>query len=863
MYLINRYTCLLASILALVLLVTATTANSYRAGIAIAILEDFADIVTQQDLGYNDFSGNMGLISDQYVTSAAHPLNCQNSDCFYRLAWDFGADTEVFTGYFFSLFGLTDTLATFDGIITETITFPHHFLNMDRIDGLLNVPARQFLEICLDFTYSEDSELQLRLELKDVDDGARFQRFSLTGMILPQTVCWDFRNDYEVPPGSAETDVTRAKLFTILIEERNVGAGVSNPTAGIIDIDRVYFTLSEPEMKPATDELLADLAARRAYQYFLDWSSRDPRSLDLPQDRSTFGDLITVGGVGFALPAHIIAAENNWISRAEAAARVHNVLTILDDEAAFGPERVGRIGHRGWFYHFLGIDGKRKLNFDFNATPVDESLNTVELSTIDTGLALMGVLAAQSYFTGADTIETEIRSMAQSIYDRVEWDFMLEPASEQFYLGWKPIEDYEGPPFEIPDGDSLGNYSGLPTDPATLDFYTDEALLLILLAAGSDAHSVDPQIYARLQFAADSDGFMRTFPGALFTYQFLPAFVDTRTWPGACPGIDWYENARQAVWRTIEYANSATAYSSYGPDAWGLSAAEGPFDKYHAYGAQPVAVANEAEEDGTVTYYGMVSAAGLGDDLYARSIQAVSAGWDRGHWHPRFGLPDAFHADVSEAPHAPPDLLRSTGPWIGRALFAIDQGPMLLHLENARSGLIWQLLAANPNIRRAIERLKTVGIQPQGLQAEDGTGDGVIMLRSRAWGLETVWLNAGETLLNSFTLDHDADEIMLFIRYSNDNIDAGPLETIEFFINGSHIGAFEAQDTGSGGLGWNIFAFSPVFFSGPLQAGDHLLETMVTGGDGFGVEIDILFVNATYPAQCAHHLYLPTILTVP
>jgi hypothetical protein len=85
----------------------------------------------------------------------------------------------------------------------------------------------------------------------------------------------------------------------------------------------------------------------------------------MPQDRSTFGDLLTVGGVGFALPAHIIAAEPGWISRQEAATRVLNVLRLLDQENAYCPDRVGCLGYRGWLYHFLGTDGRRKLNFDF------------------------------------------------------------------------------------------------------------------------------------------------------------------------------------------------------------------------------------------------------------------------------------------------------------------------------------------------------------------------------------------------------------------------------------------------------------------------------------------------------------------
>lgn len=101
-----------------------------------------------------------------------------------------------------------------------------------------------------------------------------------------------------------------------------------------------------------------------------------------------------------------------------------------------------------------------------------------------------------------------------------------------------------------------------------------------------------------------------------------------------------------------------------------------------------------------MTYYAMLSAAGFGDDLAAAAGAAVQAGLARGHVHPRFGLVDAFNADISQAAKcAEPNILRCSGSWAHHVGFAIDEGPILLHLENARSGLFWRLMAANPNIR--------------------------------------------------------------------------------------------------------------------------------------------------------------------
>ena len=183
-------------------------------------------------------------------------------------------------------------------------------------------------------------------------------------------------------------------------------------------------------------------------------------------------------------------------------------------------------------------------------------------------------------------------------------------------------------------------------------------------------------LYCALQHVLDEGNLIETYPGALFTYQFLHAFLDTSLWRAFYEPINWFENSRTAIWRAIAYAEeNPKGYTTYGPDAWGLSAAEGPSDAYHAYGAPPVALNPVPEEDGTVTYYAMMSAASFGDDLRDRAIDALGAAWDRGHWHPRFGLPDAFHGEISEigAAELPDDALRESGPWVQRALFAIDQ----------------------------------------------------------------------------------------------------------------------------------------------------------------------------------------------
>jgi hypothetical protein len=450
------------------------------------------------------------------------------------------------------------------------------------------------------------------------------------------------------------------------------------------------------------------------------------------------------------------------ITREDASARVSDILRVLNNQDGLhpqGPDRVGATGYRGFFYHFLGIDGLRKQNFDFEATAIDESLNTVEVSVIDTALALAGVVTAGRYFDRATPEEELIRTMADEIYAAVDWRFMLytnpsdpnDPQNNQFYLGWKPNEmrdDESGQfgRFKIDDPEGLGQYAsrsdGGAERPATLDFYTDEAILVALLAMGSG--QVGREVWDSIMREDDDGTFVKTFPGSLFTYQFASAWLDTAklgTDNHPTRPINFFENTRSAIVATRDYAienglsghSRATWEDGRGALLWGISATEGPFDQYFAEAAPPAAL--------------------------------------------------------------------------------------------AESG-------------RLID-----------LEAEDGVGNGSIMQRDAASGERTILLLAGESRTSSFHLEGKGRYEVL-VTYSNDNF--GPLESISISIDGQPIGSFTAQDTGDFGFGWNIFVQSESLETGLLSPGSHNLTALVSGGDGGGVEIDVVElrpVAATRPLE--------------
>ena len=597
-------------------------------------VDDWDNKVTSTDLGFNYFAGNSGAIEETDETNGAlseivvidvSDQSNGSSGGSLAIQFDFtGQSNDTFVGYFTSLFGLTDTLVSLDDTglqPQDTTSFPDYFLDtQDLYRGFQPLTNRSVDQLRFDIRLLSDNAVSLKIELQDEYDCGNdkckvFTRRTISPTDNWETLSFNIPDDFDqFTGGVGNFDWRRVSLLAIVIE-RQVST-ITNPIEGhllidnlaLVDTDGTYPDLSQIKnvpgntLNPQFETAFLDWIRATSTLYFLDWASTDARTGGIIQDRSTSADLMTVGGVGFQLSAYVIATERGYISRQDAALRVRNVLQALHDLPQ-GPARVGTSGYQGFYYHFLGIDGLRKQNFDRSETPeINEALNTVELSTIDTALAIAGVVTVSQYFQQATSIEMDIRTLAEAIYSRVNWPFMLNEDLCQFYLGWKPNENSEGPLFELADDDDLGGYSSRRGSdnttvlPQTIDFYTDEGLLIALLAMGAPdpKHRVDRCAWDAMIREDNGGSFIKTFPGSLFTYQFASVWLDT-----AALGIDnhptkpvnFFANTRDAILNTISYASgNPRNRASLSDLRWGLSAAEGPFDTYFAEAAPPVAL---------------------------------------------------------------------------------------------------------------------------------------------------------------------------------------------------------------------------------------------------------------------------------
>ncbi|MDX1641294.1 MAG: glucoamylase family protein, partial [Balneolaceae bacterium] len=237
-------------------------------------------------------------------------------------------------------------------------------------------------------------------------------------------------------------------------------------------------------------EFIEDLK-KRTFTYF--WEVVDTTTWQT-DDRYPTKNFTSIASTGFALPVYIIGIENEYITREEGSQRVLNVLDWLWN-APTGDDEKGVAGYRGFYYHFLNYDTGTRFK-------------DVELSTIDTGLLMAGILTAQSYFDKNNRTENRIRELADSLYRRVEWDWAMN-GNPTMSMGWRPERGF-----------IEAQWRGY-----------NEAMILLILALGSPDHSIPDDswdVWTSTYDWAEFYGYEHVNFGPLFGHQYSHMFVDFR-----------------------------------------------------------------------------------------------------------------------------------------------------------------------------------------------------------------------------------------------------------------------------------------------------------------------------------------------
>jgi hypothetical protein len=639
---------------------------------------------------FNNFSGDSGVFANMDATLTV------------------SFDNRVFHGTNGASLRLDYSVPTgFAGLWNSAIgkmSFPRHALNFTNMYGSLRNSAGNPSQVenvhVTNFTFwargngEGDFAHQTKVEFK----GANGAELGNALFSIPNQTNW---TRFALPIDTSSNDWSQVKEIVFVIENWRNQQRKSH-----FFIDDLAFDTDEPAVDVAklSDDQMLDLVSQRSFYYFLAFTD----DLGFALDRSTFSDMVSVGTVGFQLTAYCVGHERGWADRKELENRVLTILRNLE-KLPMGPEAdISRAGYRGLYYHFLAANaGTRKDPH-------------VELSLYDTALLMYGVSTCQEYFHS----NPEIQALCHELFDRVEWDWFVDhaqgPHANQYFLSWMP-----GPK----KGGTFYNH---------VDGQTDEALMVDLLALGSRTHPVSFATYLSRNrvFASyprqDPDKIMVTWKGSLFNYFFASCWLDFRTrGRDRHPTLpcNLWDNDRLAILANREFCidhstNRAGTisgrYATYGENAWGLTACDNLVapashnnSEYFAFGALPseenARMGTKALQVGTVPVYGAASSINF---VPKEALAALRHDFEiPALWSPAFGFGDAFSLDphyigtVWDANGNPQvyyaDYLN--GPWINHTIMGINVGPMLLAIDNYRSGMIWKLMAKNPQLNAGLD----------------------------------------------------------------------------------------------------------------------------------------------------------------
>ena len=369
----------------------------------------------------------------------------------------------------------------------------------------------------------------------------------------------------------------------------------------------------------------------------------------------------SIAATGLALSGYPVAVERGLMKHDAALKRTLTTLRFFRD-SPHGPE-PDATGYRGFYYHFLDMQtGRRAWH--------------CELSTVDSALLFAGMLTAAAYFNDDTPAQKEVRDLARFLYERADWAW-AQADDGTIGHGWHPESGF------IPH-----YWQGY-----------DEGLLLYVLALGSPTHPLAPAAYTawastyEWKHCYDLD---YLYCGPLFTHQLSQVWLDLRGIQDAFmrgKGIDYFENTRRATLVQQRYAmDNPLGFKGYGDHCWGITASDGPgpvtvkidgverqFLDYVGRGA-PYGI-----DDGTVAPWAVVASLPFAPEVVLPTVHHFIHTLQLHDDHP-YGFKASFNQTYVDKPG-----LALSG-WVSPYFYGLNLGPILLMVENHRSGMLWKLM---------------------------------------------------------------------------------------------------------------------------------------------------------------------------
>ncbi len=420
-----------------------------------------------------------------------------------------------------------------------------------------------------------------------------------------------------------------------------------------------------------TDEDL-DRLQRDTFKYFAHELNLEN---GLVPDNTKQGAPCSIAVVGFALTAYPIAVERGFLTRAEAVKRSLISLRFFHD----GPQGTSTddIGYKGFYYHFLDMKTGRRV---WNS----------EVSTIDTTYLIAGALTAARYFDRDTADETELRRLAENLYHRADWHWAQNGGLTVTH-GWKPETGF-----------IKYRWTGY-----------SEALVLYVLGLASPTFPLPEESYRAWTKTYNWKklyGHEFVYAGPLFIHHLSHMWIDFRGIQDeymSARAIDYFENSRRAIYAQQAYAmRNPKKFKGYDRFCWGITASDGPGParrringktiRFYDYTARSIPY---GPDDGTLAPWAVAASLPFAPEVVLPSLQRINKNYPE--MTNKYGFKCSYNPTFASR--------AAKKGWVSEGYYGLDQGPIVMMIENYRSGLIWRLMRKCPYIVAGLKRAKFAG----------------------------------------------------------------------------------------------------------------------------------------------------------
>ena len=402
-----------------------------------------------------------------------------------------------------------------------------------------------------------------------------------------------------------------------------------------------------------SDSALVDVVQKQTLRYF--WDFAHPVS-GMARERSNesfhYGkEVVTTGGTGFGVMAIITGVNRGWIERDTAAKFLLKMVKWLGKADAY----------HGVFPHWYNGETGKTIPFSRK----DDGADLVESAFL-----LQGLLCVRQYFNHkSNPVENELRWRINALWNEVEWDWYTREGREVLYWHWSPNNGWA---MNFP----LRGFN--------------ECLITYVLAASSVRYPVSNAVYHSGWVQSDFFKNGKQFYGYTLPLGYDyggPLFFSHYSFLGLSPkGLKdryanyWQQNQNHTLINYSYCVDNPKAFKGYSEKCWGLTAS----DTYNGYDAHA-----PTNDHGTITPTAALSAFPYTPDKSMKALRYFYTELGDKIWS-EYGFTDAFNL---------------TQNWYAKSHLAIDQGPIVVMIENYRTGLLWNLFMSCPEVQAGLTRL--------------------------------------------------------------------------------------------------------------------------------------------------------------